>query len=135
MNGLSKYKKRVFACLTCTREEKEYCFSRIAESLGENTDCSFEELVERFGEPETVAASFLDNLPAENNISAISTERRKSSRFRRMVLFIVILIITGIFCFCIWNKKTRSVSGYFSAPMDISSHLESNDLQGEKYKP
>lgn len=38
MNGLSKYKKSVFACLICTREEKEYCFSHIAESLEENTD-------------------------------------------------------------------------------------------------
>jgi hypothetical protein len=131
MNGLSKYKKRVFACLTCTREEKEYCFSRIAESLGENTDCSFEELVERFGEPETVAASFLDNLPAENNMSAISTERRNSARFKKIVFIVIAMIVFIIVFFCFWDAKTRGGDSVIDGPTIISSWEDANNTKGE----
>ena len=131
MNGLSKYKKRVFACLTCTREEKEYCFSRIAESLGENTDCSFEELVKRFGEPEAVAASLLDNLPAENNISAISTERRNSARFKKIVFIAIAMIVFIIVFFCFWDAKTRGGDSEIEGPTIISSWEDANNTKGE----
>ena len=132
MNDLEKYRKAVFSHLNCSKEEKEYYFSRMTDSLEENTDYTFSELVDCFGEPESVAVSLLDNFPANNTINDLSQERRKAIRSKRILFVVIAVIIVFVVFFCFWDSQHRSSYGYMEGPTNITSWENMNTTEGGK---
>ena len=132
MTGLEKYKRALFSCLSCPAEEKEFFFSHICQSAQAESQekLSYEELISVFGAPETVAASYMDQRPAENSLTEVTTIKKRARQFNFFVSAVVVFIIGLIIFFCIWDRKTRTGTITVGPPNIESIETDNSSTEG-----
>ena len=134
MTGLEKYRQVLFSCLNCPEEEKEYFFSHICQSTeaDEVESLSYEQLIAVLGTPETVAASRIDQRPAEASLSEVQRIKKSSRRMKRFIILFLTFLVIAVLYFCIWDKKHRGASNEMGPPVFVSSAAEEENTGSEE---
>ena len=98
MNDLAKYLHKVRSYLPGNRKRKNWTIQQIEESIITGAEnASYEELVERYGAPKTVAATQIESMPA----SELAEIFRVQGWIKKTVLAIAGFIITLVLVACI----------------------------------
>ena len=102
-----KYLKEVKRNLPAAVADKRKFLADFRENLEaflqEKPDANQEDLVRRFGSPETIAESFLPEAPAGE---ALRTEKQKKLRKRILILFFIVcaVLLIGLVTFRVWDR-------------------------------
>lgn len=70
--------------------------SSLTDYVEHNPDCSFDELVEQFGDPEDIAREFLDSYDYSS-----PKEISKKTRRRRLIIIILAVLLVALTAYCI----------------------------------
>lgn len=111
MSGLNKYKRKVGQMLPCAAEEKKFVLAEIDRSLGNKANTmSYEDIVEQVGSPETLAASAIQDMEAEEIAAAMKTRNRMIRLIALLVAGILLVWAIGVTIALI--DSTRHSGGY-----------------------
>ena len=110
-----RYLKEVKRCLPETAADRRKFLKDFEENLGsylqEMPKADREDLVQRFGSPETIAESFLLDAPTGE---ALVTEKKKKLRKRILAIFFVVcaILLIGLFAFRVWDMYSFHTGQY-----------------------
>ena len=75
-----KYLRKVRSYLPCSRKVKNQLMAQIADSVGsyltEEPEATYEQIVARFGNPETIAAAYVESTGTAEILRALQIRRR-----------------------------------------------------------
>ena len=92
MSGWNKYKRKLSDMLPCQKKERNHYCEEVRQSLGNNyKDLRYEEVLEKLGPPEELAASYIQGMDAREMAKAM-TKRNRLFRLLAVLVGCVILI-------------------------------------------
>jgi len=96
MNNIKKYIKNIWTIMPMhTKKEKFY----LNEYLDDHPQCSYDDIVQQFGEPKDIVVNYIQNSD-ENNL--IKRMKLKSIIQKFLIFFSVICTILAIFFSVLW---------------------------------
>lgn len=93
--------------------------SSLTDYVEHNPDCSFDELVEQFGDPEDIAREFLDSYDYSS-----PKEISKKTRRHKILITLLIIVLIALVAFCLdmarhtQAKATDVVTIYEEVPVE-----------------
>ena len=109
-----KYLRRVRSTIPYSRKVKMQIMENIQQSIGlyleENPNADYKALLARFGEPEEIAAAYIETLEPAELLKKLRVRKRILTAVAA-VLIIIVLLWTATIAYAIW-KNHSTADGY-----------------------
>lgn len=123
-----RYLRKVNNCLPCPMKTKKRIMERVKHDvkvfLAEKPDADFQELAERFGLPQQIAACYVDEQNAAELLSALRI-KRKILGFVAVTAILVVTMWIGVMAYTIYYNANIA-NGYFSVTTE-SMYIDSTE--------
>jgi hypothetical protein len=96
MSGWKKYKRMLSDMLPCQKQERDHILEEVRQGLGDKApSLSYEELLEKLGLPEEVAASYIQGMEPREVAQAMKT---RNHVFRLLAVLVGCVILVWAIC-------------------------------------
>lgn len=128
-NDIKKYIKYVKKIISIhSKDKKEFIqllTQKIIEFSNEHDSCSYQDIVDEFGNPNEVAGSYIETLDSDEIIKKLN--KKKLNKKKIINIFISVIIIL---CISVWGFERYRINQL----IDEAKHTKMKTYTAEEYK-
>lgn len=129
MSGWKKYKRKLSDMLPCQKQERDHILEEVCQGLGDKAQfLSYEELLEKLGLPEEVAASYIQGMEPREVARAMKTRNRVFRLLAVLVGCVILVWAIGVAAVYFNTKRTGPSSVIIFPGDQRESVVESESL-------